>query len=167
MKKFLTIIIACFTFFQVQAFDRTLRVDYIFSGDNKSSGIALAKMSVTDGWYGRSVNMDKVPVAGNGGIRMTDDATGKVLYANSFSTLFQEWQATPEAKIVTKAFENTFLLPMPEAPATVEVTLYDLRGNVSCSYSHPVCPEDILISRRAESGVERKYIHKGGDPGTA
>ena len=87
MKKFLTVFLACLAFFQVQAFDRTLRVDYIFSGDCKSSGIALAKMSVTDGWYGRSVNMDKVPVAGNGGIRMTDDATGKVLYANSFSTL--------------------------------------------------------------------------------
>lgn len=164
MKKFLTVILACLAFFQVQAFDRTLRVDYIFSGDYKSSGIALAKMSVTDGWYGRSVNMDKVPVAGNGGIRMTDDATGKVLYANSFSTLFQEWQATPEAKEVARAFENTFLLPMPEAPATVEVTLYDLRGNVPCRYSHPVDPEDILISRRAESGVERKYIHKGGNP---
>ena len=121
-------------------------------------------MSTTEGWFGRTVNMDKVPVKGNGGIRMTDAETGEVLYANSFSTLFQEWQATPEAKVVTKAFENTFLLPMPEAPAVVELTLYDLRGNVACSYSHPVRPDDILISRRAASEVDRWYIRKAGDP---
>lgn len=164
MKKLLTLFFVFCAFIQVRAFDRTLRVDYIFSGNCNSSAISLAKMSVTDGWYGRSENMDLAPVMGNGGIKMIDAATGKVLYANSFSTLFQEWQATPEAKVVTKAFENTFLLPMPESPATVEVTLYDLRGNVSCSYKHPVNPDDILISQCSLSGVERKYIHKGGAP---
>lgn len=108
--------------------------------------------------------MDQVPVRGNGQIVMKDAATGKVLYANSFSTLFQEWQATPEAKLVTRAFENTFLLPMPQERAVVSLTLFDFRGNTVGSFEHPVDPADILIERREPSGVQREYIHRAGDP---
>ncbi|MBQ0024915.1 MAG: peptidase M64 [Bacteroidales bacterium] len=164
MRNLLLLVALCLSFVKASAFDRTLRVDYIFSGNSNSAQISLSRMSTTDGWYGRSVNMDKVPVKGNGQIKMVDAASGKILYANSFSTLFQEWQATPEAKSVTKAFENTFLLPMPDAPATVEITLFNLRGDISCRYTHPVNPDDILIAHRAKSDVECRYLYKGGDP---
>ena len=77
--------------------DSTLRVDYIFSGTDSSAVISLDRMSCSAGWYGRRVNMDCLPVSGNGRITMKDASTGKVLYRNSFSTLFQEWQTTEEA----------------------------------------------------------------------
>lgn len=150
--------------FAAAGFDRTLRVDYIFTGNASQAAVSLSRMSSTQGWYGRSVNMDTVPVRGNGQIRMTDATTGKTLYLNSFSTLFQEWQATPEAKLVTRSFENTFLLPMPDQKAVVTVTLFDFRGSVVSQFSHPVDPEDILIEKRAPSTVGHEYIHKGGDP---
>ena len=81
--------------------DSTLRVDYIFSGTDSSAVIALDRMSFTDGWYGRRVNMDTVPVGGNGRITMKDAETGKVLYCNSFSTLFQDVCCTSTACSIT------------------------------------------------------------------
>lgn len=164
-EKFLIVIALCLVFgLGLNAAERTLRVDYIFTGNAIRADISLRKMSSTDQWYGRTVNMRDVPVRGNGQVRMTDATTSEVLYANSFSTLFQEWQATPEAKLVTKAFENTFLLPMPQDKANVTVTLFDFRGNVVSEFTHPVDPGDILIERKQASEVPHEYIHYAGDP---
>ena len=119
-----------FAALSLSAQDRTLRVDYIFSGTDRSVEISLDEMSCFDGWAGRRVNLDKAPLRGNGQISLHDASTGKVIYCQSFSTLFQEWQATEEATKVRKAFENVFLLPMPSSEAKVKVELYDFFGAV-------------------------------------
>ena len=144
--------------------DKTLRVDYIFSGTDKSVEISLDEMSCFDGWAGRRVNLDEVPVRGNGQISMTDDVSGEVLYRQSFSTLFQEWQTTEEATRVRKSFENVFLLPMPDAKAKVRVELYDFWGNVSASLTHIVDPGDVLIRKMAPQVSQHQYLLKSGSP---
>ena len=144
--------------------DKTLRVDYIFSGTDKSVEISLDEMSCFDGWAGRRVNLDEVPVRGNGQISLTDVASGEVLYRQSFSTLFQEWQTTEEATRVRKSFENVFLLPMPDAQAKVRVELYDFWGNVSASLTHIVDPGDVLIRKMAPQVSRHQYLLKSGSP---
>lgn len=163
-KKLLSCLAAVLFCIASGAFENTLRVDYVFTGGPSGVGIVLKELSYTPGWFGRSVNMDSVPVEGDGMIVMRDDSTGLVIYESSFSTLFQEWLTTDESKRVDKGFENTFLLPMPSGPSTVTLTLYDTRRRVCCEYSHPVDPSDILIARRAVSDAPFKYIHRGGDP---
>jgi len=144
--------------------DKTLRVDYIFSGTDKSVEISLDEMSCFDGWAGRRVNLDEVPVRGNGQISLTDVASGEVLYRQSFSSLFQEWQTTEEATRVRKSFENVFLLPMPDAQAKVRVELYDFWGNVSASLTHIVDPGDVLIRKMAPQVPQHEYLLKSGSP---
>lgn len=164
MKRiFCSILCAMFALTSLPASDKTLRADYIFSGGNAPTAISLRKLSVTDNWYGRRVNMDSAPVEGNGEIRMTDDATGKTIYVNTFSTLFQEWLTTDESKTLVKGFENSFLLPLPEAKATISIKLFDTRRNVCCEFSHPVDPADELLEHRGLSTVPYRYIHRGGE----
>ena len=151
-------------FMTVHAQDKTLRVDYVFSGTDKSTEISLERLYSFDGWAGRTVNLDRVPVKGNGQISMTDVATGKVIYMQSFSTLFQEWKTTEEATKLRKAFENTFLLPMPSAKAAVKVELYDFFGNVCASLNHIVDPSDILIKRMKPEPAPHRYLLKSGSP---
>lgn len=144
--------------------DRTLRVDYVFSGTDKSVEISLDELSSFDGWAGRRTNLNKVPVRGNGQICMTDLLTGDTLYRQSFSTLFQEWQTTEEATKVRKSFENVFLLPMPAAPAKVKVELYDFWGSTSASLTNVVDPQDILIRKQDPSIPQHRYILQNGSP---
>lgn len=125
--------------------DKTLRIDYIFTGSDKDCDIAVAELLSAHGWYGRRTNLKEVPLRGNGQLTMTDKATGDTLYRMSFCTLFQEWQATEEATRVRKSFENVFLVPMPAAPAEITVQLYDFHENVAAKLTHPVAPKDILI----------------------
>ena len=144
--------------------ERTLRVDYIFSGNNKSCTIALDELSCLEGWAGRRVHLDELALHGNGQIRMHDAQTGKLLYCNSFSTLFQEWQATEEATRVQKSFENVFLLPMPSVPVDVTVVLYDFHRQVSARLTHRVDPSDILIRRLGSTPPATRDILRNGTP---
>ena len=136
----------------LSAQNQTLRVDYIFSGTDKSSEISLDEMSCFDGWAGRRVNLKEVPVRGNGQILMTDAQSGDILYRQSFSTLFQEWQTTEEATKVRKSF------------AKVKVEIYDFYGNVCASLKHDVDPKDILIRNLSPVPSEHKYLLKSGLP---
>ena len=163
MKRLVISIICVCSFLASTAQDKTLRVDYIFSGTDKAQEISLDELSCFDGWAGRRVNLDQAPVRGNGQIAMTDARTGKVIYRQSFSTLFQEWQTTEEATRVRKSFENVFLLPMPSETAVVKVELYDFRGGVSASLSHVVDPSDILIRRIEPQPAPHKYLLKSGN----
>lgn len=142
--------------------ERTLRVNYTFSGNSKESHIYLDDLNVIDGWAGRRVNMKDLYLEGNGQITMTDEATGDTLYRNSFSTLFQEWQNTEEATKVDRSFENVYLLPMPERKAVVEVKLTDNYNKVVATLRHTVDPEDILIRKIGQNPPKRKYLHQGG-----
>lgn len=141
---------------------RTLRVDYDFSGNNKEQHIALAALSSFKGWAGRACNMDRVPLHGNGDITLRDYKTGRIIYSQSFSTLFQEWLTTEESYHVNRSFENTYLLPMPTDSATITIRLYDTRQRVAASMTHVVDPKDILIRNLDNNTVPPyRYLHKG------
>lgn len=141
--------------------DQTLRLDYIFSGDNRSQQIYLDEMRKSEGWYGRRVHLDSLLLKGNGQITVAD-TMGVVLYRHSFSTLFQEWQVTQEATLVKKSFENVFLVPMPKEPVDITVSLFDTHGQVSSSMKHRVDPADILIRPVGEM-CRWEYLRTGGD----
>ena len=166
MKKFL-LLPAAVLLSAVMSFaaDYTLRLDYIFSGDATHTEISLAKTGRLEGWWGRTVNTDNLPLRGNGQITVRDSATNAVIYCNSFSTLFSEWQCTPEALHTRKAFENVFLVPMPKDKAYVTIRILDKRDSVTALMTHLVDPSDILIRPVVSPYTLDKcrYVHKGGD----
>ncbi len=159
-----TALLALICSLALSAQEKTLRLDYMFSGTDKEAEISLGRMYSIEGWAGRRVNLDKVPVKGNGQISMTDMTSGEVIYIFPFSTLFQEWQTSEEATMVRKSFENTFLLPMPSGKAVVRVELYDFFGKVAASLSHVVDPADILIRPLRPAAPDHRYLLKSGSP---
>ena len=145
--------------------EATLRVDYIFSGTDRESEIAVDEQGRIEGWAGRRRRLQELPLRGNGQLCMTEAASGDTLYRTSFSTLFQEWQATEEATSTRRSFENVFLMPMPTVPVNVTVELYDFHNQKVASLTHPVDPSDILIRPKggfAEDDVLRYGAAGGG-----
>ena len=164
LKNKITLAFALAFALGASAQDKTLRVNYTFSGNSKESRIYLDDLNVIDGWYGRRVNLKELYLEGNGQITMTDAATGDTLYRNAFSTLFQERQNTEEATHLDRSFENVFLLPMPASKAVVEVKLTDNYNKVVARMSHTVDPEDILIRKIGQNPPKWKYLYQGGSP---
>ena len=143
--------------------DQTLRIDYTFIGNSHEQHVALREMSKHDNWWGRRVNLDEVPLEGNGDLTLYDAESNKVIYKTSFSSLFQEWITTEEAYRVTKSFEFTILVPMPSKSTIAEVVLRDNTGKES-HFQHTITPDDVLIhDRSAQQPLPYTYMHKGGD----
>ena len=130
--------------------DRTLRLDYIFAGDVTLHQIYVDELVSMPHWYGRRQRLAELPLRGNGQITMCSKADGEVIYRHSFSTLFQEWLATEEAKHTQKSFENVFLVPFPKDTVIIKVELFDYHDEVINSLTHTVVPQDILIRKAGE-----------------
>jgi len=144
--------------------DRTLRIDYNFSGNVEKQIIAVDQLNVSPGWYGKKKRLAELPIEGNGQITVKSHRSGKVIYRNSFSTLFQEWLSYPEAEITTRSFENVFLVPMPKDTVDVTIDLRNNRREVIASLTHMVCPTDILIRRIGEENkTPYETISKAAD----
>ena len=134
--------------------DATLRIDYIFSGNAKHQAIAVDELYRLPHWFGKHERLSELPIEGNGQITVRDHRTQKVIYRNSFSTLFQEWLTYDEAKKPSsKSFENVFLVPYPKDSADVTVELRNNRREVTVSMTHLVAPRDILIRHMGERNV--------------
>lgn len=133
--------------------DRTLRIDYTFSGDTARQDIYVDELSSMPRWYGKRQRLAEVPLKGNGQIIVCDKESGQVIYRHPFSTLFQEWLATDEAKHTRKSFENVFLVPFPKRPVAVTVELRDYHDRVNATMTHTVDPQDILIRHIGKENV--------------
>ena len=144
--------------------EKTLRLDYLFVGNADRQEVTLRELSCLPGWAGRRHHLAELPLKGDGQIHVRDKATGVEIYSHSFSSLFQEWLDTDEAKGSTKGFENTFLVPFPIRPVEIEALLFDARGEVATRFVHTVDPSDILIHLKGTGEIlPHKYIWKGGD----
>ena len=158
----ISILLSLSTQIQAQRFedyfeDRTLRLDYTFAGDDVLHEIYVDELVSLPHWYGRRERLAELPLHGNGQITVRSKADSMVIYRHSFSTLFQEWLATEEAKHTQKSFENVFLVPFPKDSVEIKVELFDYHNEVINSLTHIVNPKDILI-RKAGERLVTPYI---------
>ncbi len=172
MRRLLTLIVALLattSILSAQQFDAnfsdsTLRLDYTFMGNASEQHVALRDISETNGWWGRRVNLNSVPLKGNGDLTLSDSVTGEVIYQTSFSSLFQEWITTSEASSITRSFEFTILVPKPQRKAAATLVLRDNVGKESI-HTFTLDPADVLIGdRSSQEPLPHTYVHQGGDP---
>ena len=133
--------------------DRTLRLDYTFAGCEVIHQIFVDELVSLPRWYGRRERLAELPLRGNGQITVRSKKDSTVIYRHAFSTLFQEWLATDEAKHTQKSFENVFLVPFPKDSVEIKVELFDNHNEVVNSLTHTVDPKDILIRKAGERNV--------------
>ena len=136
--------------------DSTLRIDYTFAGDAARQALYVDELKQLPRWYGKRNRLAEVPLRGNGQIIVSDHATGDTIYRQSFSTLFQEWLATDEAKHTSKSFENVFLVPFPRQTVDITLRLTDYHDRPTATLRHTVDPTDILI-RKVEQSPAAPY----------
>lgn len=144
--------------------DKTLRLDYIVAGDSVNQSIFFEQAYSTPQWAGRRTRLSEKFLNGNGQVTVYEHGTNKVLYVNTFSTLFQEWQLTQEALHLQKAFESSFIVPFPKKAVDVSITLTDIHQKVTAELRHTVDPTDILIRPLGDNGIPYKYTLKSGNP---
>lgn len=126
-KTYLVLLFSLFYFVKAQCpflDDNTaMRVDYqVFTSSNFDS-IAIHSVSVIDSFsFNKNTHIDSFNY-GMHKIEIYDSLSNKLIYSKGFSSLYQEWQFTPEANDGRQAFEMSFLFPFPKT--TVKLIFYN------------------------------------------
>lgn len=152
---------ACAQQFEQYFEDNTLRLDYIFAGNDHEQHIYLEQLYKQSRWAGRRSRLAETFLQGNGQLIVRDHASQEVIYVWTFSTLFQEWQQEAEARTLERAFESSYNIPFPKSPIDVTITLTDKHNVVTSRLTHTIDPADVLIRTIGNNGIPFHYVWKG------
>ena len=127
MKHIITIIIflmASYSYGQFNSYfeSSTLRMDYIHSGNLDTENYAFKNFKKETFWGGSHKNLLEKFEYGKYFLKVTDAVSGNLLYSRGYGSLFHEWSTTDEAKVITKSFEETVIMPFPKKK--ILITLY-------------------------------------------
>lgn len=98
---------------------QTMRVDLLHTGGKGVEILAVDRV-VNDGpWAGSPAKADDGLGLGPYRFEVLEPATGRLLYARGYSSIYAEWETTPEARTTHRTFRESLRFPWPLAPVQV------------------------------------------------
>ncbi|TSA25579.1 MAG: peptidase M64 [Bacteroidetes bacterium] len=147
--------------------DKTLRIDYVLGGHDSVIQVYLWQLKEEPLWGGPRKNLTDPWNSGNFCYSVYDSANGTLLYRKGFSTLFEEYQGTPDAKQVSRAYPMTATLPYPLQPVRFEIDRRSFTtGEFDLLFSLNIDPKDYFILHEAMDPYPVTHLTEPGDPAT-
>jgi hypothetical protein len=143
--------------------EKSLRVDFYLAGNNQEVRVYPAGMKEEPFWGGTFTKLVDPFDYGNIKYEVFDPQSGKLLFSRGYSTLFQEWQTTAEAKKLEKAFFESARFPFPKQTVKFVLSKRERDGNFSSIYETIIDPADYFIIREKSADVSVTLIHGSGD----
>jgi len=144
---------------------RTLRLDYVHSGNAREEHFALDRVVLEGPWPGR---LDRTLDHTNFGkylFEVVDRATNQVLYSRGFASVYGEWETTGEARELDRAFHESVRFPEPSGPVQVVLKKRGPRGAFSEVFQALVDPADPAVGRASPpKGVRVWPVLESGPP---
>lgn len=140
----------------------TFRLDYFHTGGPGVEVFSADRLVVEPTPWSGSRRLDGSD-AGSYRFELRD-TTGAVLYRQPFSTIFQEWMTTAEARRQNRTFHESLRFPGIESPADVVVLRRGARGAFQEVWRTRVDPADMFVDRSRPRPQEVLEIERHGDP---
>lgn len=142
---------------------KQLRIDFQLAGDYTSQHIFIDKYSEEPTWAGTRTNLVTPFDYGEYQVRVFDKASGKEIYRYGFSTLFQEWRTTAEAKSLPRSYPQVVTMPYPKAPVAVEFfERIKTSGQWQSMLKTDIDPTSIFISKETKTSYPRIKVLDNG-----
>ncbi len=169
MRYFLTIIILFQFFNSFAQFDKwfenkTLRLDYYHNGNYEDEIYSFDELLEEPYWGGSHTNLIDTFEYGNYIVKVYDSATNQLIYSKGFSSLFFEWQTTPEAKQIWRSFPETVTFPFPKQTVNVEIYKRTWKGKWEKMFTYTVNPSNYFIKQDRRLNYPVFDVLKSGDP---
>jgi hypothetical protein len=142
----------------------TLRFDFMLSGDYKETTVFPVGMKQEPYWGGPENKSSDNFNYGNFKYELFDETGKTLIYSRGFSTLFQEWQTTAEAKSVRRSFYEVATMPYPEKKSKFVISKREREGNFTPIYETMIDPDDYFIRKEKPLNVPVTKIYGSGDP---
>lgn len=146
---------------------RTMRVDYYHSGNSKTETFSLERVVLEPlAWPGSMSERARIDRTNFGKyfFEVRDQKSGDVLYSRGFSSIFGEWELTPEAEKMNRTYSESFRFPVPEAPVTIVLKKRDEKNDFREIWKTEVDPKDMLVDNsKPPSAGPLITVEKNGD----
>lgn len=143
--------------------EKACRIDFQFCGNNTETKAYLEKIKQEPYWGGRRLHLSDDINLGQYRVMVYDSLSNQLIYTSGFSTLYFEWQATPEAKKVNKSFEQSVQFPYPKNAVKVAIEKRTDFDKWSSLLQFGFSPDDKLIVRNSNIQAQVKEILKTND----
>lgn len=169
MKKALLLIICNCMFVLVYAkfddyfVDKTLRLDYYHTGNNKDELFSFDQLIEEPYWGGSHINLIDTFNFGSYKLIVYDSVSNKIIYTRGYCTLFNEWKATDEAKTLTKSFSETVVFPYPKKTVKIEIYSRDKKNDLTKMFQLYINPYNYFISHEKYDQCDYFRVHFSGE----
>ena len=144
--------------------DKTLRFDYFHSGDKESDFYSFDELIEEPYWGGSKVNLIDKFSYGKYKFEVYDAASNQLIYSRGYSTLFNEWQTTEEAKHTTRTFSETVTFPFPKKPVIIKFYGANKKNEWIKKFEYNIDPENYFIKPERAADYEKFEVLNSGDP---
>jgi len=144
---------------------RTLRMEYVHSGDASAESFALSRLILEGPWPGPPDRRTDETNLGKYLFEVRDRATSRLVYSRGFASVYGEWESTGEAKELRRAFSESLRFPEPAGPVQVLIKKRDRLQAFREVFSVVVDPRAASVDRSAApAGVRVWAVQESGPP---
>lgn len=142
--------------------DRTLRIDYLRKGNAKGNTVEVSNFVAKSGtWAGSRVHLIDPFNYGAYRIVVKDAATGTDIYTRTYSSLFQEYEATPAGRDSVATFQETVLVPFPKAKVKLCFQQRDKKQQFVTQKEELFDPATTNVAITPTAPVAKKLLYSG------
>lgn len=172
MKKMLLIVISALIAgpsvagaFSENFKDKTMRLDYYHTGTATEEHFAFDEIVADGPWAGPTTKLADTLKLGKYFFEVRDGETGEPLYSHGYSSIYGEWETTPDAKKNWGVFHESLRFPWPRNDVEVVVFKRDKAHQFQPVWSYDVDLDDYRVNPAARDGMYRSYpIAAHGQP---
>ncbi len=144
---------------------KTLRFDFELGGNKTTETLFPRQLREEPFWGGPMKRLIDPFNYGTYRIVAADSATGRIIYTRGFANLFQEWQGTPEANTMKKAYTQVVTLPYPKKTIQLSIEKREFEsGLFRPLFSMKVNPSDYFILHESPKFFPSVKFYNSGNP---
>ena len=150
MKKSIVFLLVCLPMLAWAQFDTyfaesSLRVDYVLTGNNKTTTYSLKELIHEPYWSGSKTNLIDELEFGNYIVKVFEAGSDHLLFSKGYQNLYGEWTTTTEALNITKSFEESVIVPFPKVKVDIAMYYKTWGGELKEGMRFTVTPDDYFI----------------------
>ncbi|RXQ97524.1 peptidase [Ancylomarina salipaludis] len=143
--------------------NKTLRIDYLLGGNANEQTVFLQEIKKEAYWGGTTKNLVDSFNYGNFRFKLIDKASETLIYSRGFGSLFQEWQATPEAKTLNRSYYQVNVMPFPKHKAQFVIDYRNREGVFVKLFEYEIDPSNYFILEEKAMDVKYSQLMGEGD----
>lgn len=143
---------------------QSLRIDYLLTGNASETILTLDQFKIEPFWGGPEANTVSPFGYGEFRIEVYDKETGELIFAKGFSTLFQEWQTTAEAKMMSRSYYQVNRIPFPRNAILLKIVKRETENTFTILLETNIDPGNYFILNEKPHSFPVEAILENGDP---